>query len=186
MLHDRLSVMNETGMEMLTSGYRDLTALLNRKALESEQYAAALLEEELGLPYPVSSEEYTVSSENDFFLQIGIQNLPYSEIVHHLLPRRAADRRFLQENLRRACEEIDCNENNMLYNYRYKMQESLRTLCTALSGRLGHLLREIDTLTDYLQTHLHAAHAQYTSEENHLQAILRAAQEIDEKQNLPV
>ena len=154
MLAPRLQTMNQHGTALLREGYHDLTALLHQKVRAQETCAAQLLQEAFGVAYPLEGEACAVSDADDFFLQIGIQSLPHGEFAHRFLPRKAADRRFLQENLRRAWEEIDCNENNMLSNYRYQMQESLRTLDSAMAQRLERLSAELDTLRTYLDRQL--------------------------------
>ena len=51
-----------------------------------------------------------------------------AESVTRLLPREKANRRIFDRALNQMIGDIARNKNNMLYNYRYKMQESLRVL----------------------------------------------------------
>ena len=178
MLAPRLEEMNARGIARLQEGYHALTELLHRKVRQQELYAAGLLEDLFSVRYPLEDQACTVSEADDFFLQIGFQSLPYSELRHCFLSRPAADRRFLQENLQRAWDEIGCNENNMLSNCRYKMQESLRTLCRSMEERLARLTEELETLRVCLQGHLDSARSQRDAGQAQLRAILSAAEAV--------
>ena len=45
----------------------------------------------------------------------------------------------------------------MISNYRYKMQESLRTLCRELSDNVNAQIKELHSLTAHIRTNLYDA-----------------------------
>ena len=179
-LKEELSQLNKEGTELLSRGYGRVTELLAGKTAEAEQCLSDFMRREFGLDYPVERQEFTVDRRSDFFLQVGLKSLPRFrvEAFDRLAPRKAADARFCRECLRQAEEDIDCNFSNMIYNYRYKMQESLRPLCRELGERAEKTAEEMERLLKLLLDRRDRAEESRREEEQRCEIIRRAVEAL--------
>ena len=173
-LAQALARLDGKGLEELTEGYEAVARLLEERTAAAERRLSDWVREEFGLAYPVSEQTFRVAEENDFIIKIGIRGLPAfdGELRDRLLPRRAALARLREESLSRAAEDVECNVNNMLYNYRYKMQESLRPLCRELGARVERLGEELDGLLKHFSLHLHDAQTRRQEEKDRWEQLL--------------
>ena len=48
-------------------------------------------------------------------------------------------------------KDLELIKNNMLYNYRYKMQESLRKLCTEFATDISGMNMELNVLLEHVK-----------------------------------
>ena len=158
-LEERLNILNEEGIEKLEEGYDKIVSLLEKKAVEAAEFVAKLLKDDFNLDYPVNESSFEVSDRSDFLMHLGRSGsllLDMDELAR-LLPKKTANKRFYKNSLSQACMDIEKNKNNMLYNYRYKMKESLRGLCRELSASIGDMSGELDILIRHIQGNLDTA-----------------------------
>ena len=169
-LEEELNALNQKGILRLETGYEKIVGILNDKAVEVAFFISRMLKEEFELDYPVNVSSFQVSKKSDFLMHIGARGtllLDMNEIAR-LLPKKMANKRFYQNSLKQAKEDIEKNKNNMLYNYRYKMKESLRVLCFELSGKVESMAQELHTLVTHIEGSFDVADRQRQQEEDRL------------------
>lgn len=152
-IDDQLAMLNNEGLVMLDEGYAAIVQALNEKASVTARFVSGLVKEQFGLNYPIAVRNFTVSEQSDFFIRFGQQGgfLLRPDVFVHLLPRARANRKIYHRSMKQMIGDIDRNKNNMIYNYRYKMQESLRTLCGQLAADIASLNSELDRLLTYVE-----------------------------------
>ncbi len=159
-LRVELERLNEDGFATLSAGYDSIVKALNMKMQEIKQYVAQMIQEFFGVSYQYEAKEYSVSERSDFFFRINVASGKYFldvDELTHLLPRRFANPRIYEKIVARLEKDLQANINNMVYNYRYKMQESIRTLCT-------DFIADVSAIQSELSQVLHAARASVESE----------------------
>ena len=158
-LREKLNELNDKGIEILERGYGEIVSLLNSKADEAAQFISQILKEEFGTEYPINKSDFQVSDRSDFLFHIGLESkfMMDMESLSRFLPKRTANSRFYERARQQASNDVDRNRNNMISNYRYKMQESLRTLCRELSDNINAQIKELHSLTAHIRTNLYDA-----------------------------
>ena len=158
-MREKLTELNDKGIQMLEKGYESIVGILNGKADEAAQYISQIFKEEFGTEYPVSKSDFQVSERSDFLFHIGLESkfMMDLEFLSRLLSKNAENRRFYKRAKRQAINDVDRNLNNMISNYSYKMQESLRTLCRQLNDSIKAQIAELDSLTSHIHTNLNEA-----------------------------
>ena len=178
-LKGKLEDLNDSGLRALEAGYTEISDVLSEKAYSAGCSIAEVFRQEFGLDYPVQKSRFQVSSQSDFILHLGIRGtlLIDPDVLARFMPRKKANARFLERSLAQAADDIDSNINNMLYNYRYKMQESLRGMCRELGEQVDALLTDMNALTEHIRANLEAAGKQQAAETQRLQHILDLLQQ---------
>ena len=171
---DQLNTLNLSGTEILTQGYEEIVSALKERTYSAACFIAETLKEEFGHAYPVKEPELHMSSKSDFFLRVGRNSKVFLDMgfAVHLLPRKAANEKIYRKACQQAMEDVDRNKNIMLYNYRYKMQESLRSLCRILSGEISAMSHELETLSLHMEKNLHTAGSEKEKEIENYKTIL--------------
>lgn len=151
-LDDHILALNREGLAILEEGYAAITQALNGKAAETARFVSDLLREQFGLDYPIEVRDFTVSERSDFFVRSGRQGglLLNPDVFDHLLPRAMANRRIYSRAMKQLSGDLDRNKNNLIYNYRYKMQESLRMLCGQFAADISLMGDELGRLLVHL------------------------------------
>ncbi len=153
LLREEVGRINDAGLLMLEEGYSDIVGSLNKKAADTAMYLSDMVREYFGIEYPVSSKEFAVSARDDYFFRMSRGGSIYldADRLTHLLPKAKANEKIFERALKKAMDDLELNKNNILYNYRYKMQESLRPLCrefsediTKMSAELIRLLKRLE------------------------------------------
>ena len=178
-LKQTVNKMNKTGIKMLTEGYTEISEALCKKAYEAGLFIADLLKEEFEIEYPVTEKTFSVSEKSDFLLHIGKEetfNLSVNDIVC-FLPKKIANDRFYKQSTQQLKDDIQRNKNNMVYNYRYKMQESLLVLCINLTDYISEISSDLKKLLEYIRKNLYKAESQRQSEEMHFKNIVNRLSE---------
>ena len=145
--------LNEKGLTLLAEGYASIVASLNRKAGETASFVSETVRDFFGVEYPVEFREFTVSERSDFYIRFkhdGSLFLDQSRLVH-LLPRGKANAKVFASALTRLKEDLQRNKTNMLYNYGYKMQESLRLLYHQFAADISALSAELNALLEHAE-----------------------------------
>lgn len=152
-LRKKIKELNDAGLVMLQEGYAAIVGSLNKKAADTAQYVSEMVMACFGVNYPVSAREYPVSERNDYFIRLSHNGSLYFDTgsFTHFLPRAKANAKIFERALRQAANDVELNKNNMLYNYRYKIQESLRTLCSEFSDDIAGMNSELTRLLTYIE-----------------------------------
>ena len=152
-LHSRLTALNEKGLRLLSEGYDSIIKALNSKVEETARFVSDMVKDFFGVEYAVEIKAFTVSQRNDFYVRFQHNEslfIDKSNFVH-LLPRSKANAKIFGCAIVRMREDIQLNKTNMLYNYRYKMQESLRVLCRQFSADVLAMSAELNTLFAHVE-----------------------------------
>lgn len=171
----QLKEMNSCGLKELETGYTQISDELQKKTLDTALFLKKLLLDELGINYPVTETEFSISEKSDFIMHIGMENtmLPDMNSLSFLLPRSLANKRYFKKALKQAFTDIERNQNNMLYNYRYKMQESLRSLCSELIKDNSRMEAELEDIKNQLKETLEMAENEKEETIAHVRQIIK-------------
>lgn len=152
LLVDELKVMNENGLSMLASGYEEIVSEIRDKAVDTALFISSILKDEFNIDYAFNIREFHVSEKSDFIMRTGFENkvMPDINSFNHLLPKKTANLRFYERSIEQGISDIGKNKNNMLYNYKYKMQESLRVLCMEMVKEICKMESELQHLKEYM------------------------------------
>jgi small GTP-binding protein len=157
-----LTLLNEEGLIMLSDGYASIVASLNAKSVEAASFVSNMLMEFFSVQYLVNTREFPVSERNDYRIKLVRSGSFFitTDTLTHLLPRSKANARIYKRALAQIEGDIERNRNNMLYNYSYKMQESLRLLCREFAGDISEVNMELNVLFEHVeQSHQSASEA---------------------------
>ena len=155
-LRDKLSSLNEKGIVLLSEGYASIVKSLNDKYEQTAQFISDMVKDFFGVEYTIDMREFTVSERNDFYIRFKQDENWFidSNSFLHFLPKSKANAKIFDRIMVRMREDIYCNKTNMLYNYRYKMQESLRVLCREFGEDIAAMTNELTNLFIHVeQTH---------------------------------
>jgi uncharacterized protein YPO0396 len=97
----------------------------------------------------IKSKEYQVSEKDDNFTRLNLYYNAGSLI--HLLGREKANAKIFDHLMRKSSDDLHKNKTRILYNYRYKMQESLRTLSAEFAADICQMSDELNELLDYVE-----------------------------------
>lgn len=160
-LRGKIKELNNTGLTMLQEGYISIVGSFNKKALDTARYISEMVMEYFDVKYPVRAKKYPVSERDDNFIRLSLYY--NSSSLTYLLPRANANAKIFDRLLKKAESDLDKNKNGILYNYRYKMHESLRTLCAEFALDISQMSDELNELL----AHVEQGH-RVKSEELHL------------------
>lgn len=148
-LRKKIKELNNTGLVMLQEGYAAIVGSLNKKAVDTSRYISEIVMESFGVEYPISAKEYPISERDDNFIRLTL----YYDTngLTYLLPRAKANEKIFERLMRKAVDDLDKNKTGIVYNYRYKMQESLRTLCGEFSADIREMNSELTRLLTYIE-----------------------------------
>ena len=152
-MRERLGRLNEEGLVMLDEGYSDIVRVLGKKADETAQFVSDMVKEQFGLDCPVPAREFSVSERSDFFIRFSRRSgfLQITDAFVRILPKVKANRIIYERALSKMAGDLERSKNNMVYNYGYKMQESLRTMCGELAAEISRMNSELDDLLCHIE-----------------------------------
>ena len=152
-VRDRLAMLNAEGLAMLDEGYAAIAQSLNERVEEMAQFISDMVKDQFGADYPIFVKEFSVSERNDFFIRISPNKnfLPGADAFTHLLSKSKANKHIYARAVKQTLGNLHRNKNNMVYNYGYKMQESLRTLCGELVADILQMSTELDGLLRHVE-----------------------------------
>ena len=179
-LKEQLNALNDRGLVRLHSGFAEVADALRAHADEAEEALAKTLQEEFQVDYPLTREQFSVSSQEDFYVRSDLRQMPkfYGGLKDRLVSRKTFENRFCRQCLCCAEENLDCNVNNMIYNYRYKMQESLRPLQRKLSERIDRVSGELERLVELMDARAQSAKSEQKTEAELFTEIRTAVDEL--------
>jgi GTPase Era involved in 16S rRNA processing len=148
-LKEKIEQLNKSGLAMLKEGYTNIVGSLNKKSTETARYVSEMVMEYFGAEYMIKSKEYQVSEKDDNFTRLNLYYNAGSLI--HLLGREKANAKIFDHLMRKSSDDLHKNKTRILYNYRYKMQESLRTLSAEFAADICQMSDELNELLDYVE-----------------------------------
>lgn len=148
-LREKITELDNTGLGMLQEGYSNIVNALNKKATDTARYISEMVKESFGIEYPLNAKEYSVSERDDNFIRLTL-HLDTS-IWAYLLPKAVANARIFDRLMEKAAGDLYKNKTGMLYNYRYKMQESLRLLSAEFLADISRMNEELNELLIYVK-----------------------------------
>ena len=152
-VRSQVSEVNEAGLRKLYEGYGLIVMSVNKKINDVKTFIADLTKKYFNIDYQVLSREYSVSERNDFYIRIISHEkflFDVSDFVH-LLPDKYANKWIYKTILMQTQDDLLRNKNNLLYNYKYKLQESLRPMVREVSEDILNMDKELSALFAHIQ-----------------------------------
>ena len=174
-LKSKLAALDEEGRSLLLEGYDSIVKSLNSKAVETARFVSDMVRDFFGVEYTVEVKEFTVSERSDFYIrfQHNERRLINKSSFVHFLPRSKANAKILERIMVRLMEDIKLNKTNMLYNYRYKMRESLRLLCKRFSADILAMETELNALFNHVEQNHQSENEVFQQTKIKLEMILK-------------
>lgn len=112
-----------------------------------------MMKDQFGQDYPISVRDFRVSDRSDFFIKINQDKnlLLDTDGFMHLLPKNETNKKVYERALKHMFGDLERNKNNTVYNFGYKMQEGLRTLCSGLTTNILQMRHGLDELFRHLE-----------------------------------
>ncbi|WP_373483240.1 dynamin family protein [Acetobacterium sp.] len=141
-LSTHLNDLSEGGLASLSTGYEHLAELLNQQIDDLKAFLSKVVAELFGISYQVDTTVHTLSSRDDFYVKVNQKPAAFlvdmNDLVY-LMPRGYANKKIYTRYQNKMLTDVEHNINNMIYNYQYKIRESVRDFKAVLA-------RESDTL----------------------------------------
>lgn len=154
-LKDHLNALSEAGLTDLAARYEDLADFVNKKIDGLKSYLKAVICELFGIEYYYEQTIHTLSENEDFYVRINDRPEAFLVDINnfiYLLPRNYANSKITERFLKKMQNDSNHNLNNMVYNYQYKIRESLRLLKYLLTNEADILKKEIADLVNRVIT----------------------------------
>ena len=174
-MKEKLKSLNKEGNTFIENEYMNMIKKLNIEILSIAESFSDLLENEFGVSYPVVPWNYKISERSDFLMHIGKEQtfMMNAETLNRFLPRKLAKKRLYRRTLDQIDQDIERNRNNMLYNYRYKMKESIRDLSGDAVKEIQNLEQEMELLLEHLKENMEKTEQIENSEKERYDQILK-------------
>jgi len=144
-----LNELSERGLASLSSGYEHLAEILNQKIDDLKGFLVKVVAELFGISYQVDTMAHTLSSRDDFYVKVNQKPaaflLDMNDLVY-LLPRGYANKKIYARYQNKMQTDVEHNINNMIYNYQYKIRESVREFKAVLERESDALKQDLSEL----------------------------------------
>lgn len=144
-----LNELSERGQASLSSGYEHLAEILNQKIDDLKAFLVKVVAELFGISYQVDTMAHTLSSRDDFYVKVNQKPAAFlvdmNDLVY-LLPRGYANKKIYARYQNKMQTDVEYNINNMIYNYQYKIRESVREFKAMLEWESDALKQELSEL----------------------------------------
>ncbi|AWW26196.1 dynamin family protein [Acetobacterium sp. KB-1] len=144
-----LNELSERGLASLSSGYEHLAEILNQKIDDLKAFLVKVVAELFGISYQVDTMAHTLSSRDDFYVKVNQKPaaflLDMNDLVY-LLPRGYANKKIYARYQNKMQTDVEHNINNMIYNYQYKIRESVREFKAVLERESDALKQDLSEL----------------------------------------
>jgi hypothetical protein len=148
-LSAQLNDLSERGLASLSSGYEHLAELLNQKIDDLKAFLSKVVAELFGINYQVDTTVHTLSSRDDFYVKVNQKPAAFlvdmNDLVY-LMPRSYANKKIYTRYQNKMQTDVEHNINNMIYNYQYKIRESVRDFKAVLERESQTLKQELSEL----------------------------------------
>ena len=144
-----LNELSERGLASLSSGYEHLAEILNQKIDDLKGFLVKVVAELFGISYQVDTMAHTLSSRDDFYVKVNQKPaaflLDMNDLVY-LLPLGYANKKIYARYQNKMQTDVEHNINNMIYNYQYKIRESVREFKAVLERESDALKQDLSEL----------------------------------------
>jgi GTPase Era involved in 16S rRNA processing len=144
-----LNELSERGLASLSSGYEHLAEILNQKIDDLKGFLVKVVAELFGISYQVDTMAHTLSSRDDFYVKVNQKPAAFlvdmNDLVY-LLPRGYANKKIYARYQNKMQTDVEHNINNMIYNYQYKIRESVREFKAVLERESDALKQDLSEL----------------------------------------
>ncbi|MBC3803086.1 hypothetical protein GH808_01335 [Acetobacterium fimetarium] len=150
-LYGQLNQLSDLGLSILEAGYDQAADFINKKIDRIKYFLKETIETLFGIAYHYDKTVHTLSEKEDFYVRInskaGAFLIDINDFVY-LMPRKIANKKITERFLKKMQNDVNLNLNNMIYNYQYKIRESLRLFKYILSDETDSLKMEIENLVN--------------------------------------
>ncbi|MBI4857395.1 MAG: dynamin family protein [Acetobacterium woodii] len=150
-LNQHLSELSDLGLITLSSGYERLAEVLNKKINDLKDFLKTLVFELFGISYHYENTVHTLSIRDDFYVRVNQKPSAFlvdmNDLVY-LMPRSVANKKIINRYFSKMENDVDCNINNMIYNYQYKIRESVRSFKSVLQNESDTLKTDLEELVN--------------------------------------
>lgn len=152
-MRKELERINNDALKVLEHGYSRIVVGLAEDITIIGDYLADLVKDSFGIDYRYHTLNDVVSERSDFYLRVNQTKggflIDTNELIH-LLPRKAASQRIYNQAVEQLDNDLQINTTNMLYNYRYKIQESVRSLMAGVRTDVNGMQDEVYQLLTHV------------------------------------
>lgn len=146
-----LNELSERGLVRLSLGYEQLAEILNQKIDDLKGFLSKVVAELFGISYQVDTTVHTLSSRDDFYVKVnqkpGAFLVDMNDLVY-LMPRGYANKKIYARYQNKMQTDVEHNTNNMIYNYQYKIRESIRDFKAVLERESETLKQDLTELVN--------------------------------------
>jgi GTP-binding protein EngB required for normal cell division/DNA-binding HxlR family transcriptional regulator len=150
-LSAQLNDLSGRGLASLASGYEHLAELLNQKIDDLKAFLGKVVAEIFGINYQVDTTVHTLSSRDDFYVKVNQKQAAFlvdmNDLIY-LMPRGYANKKIYTRYQNKILTDVEHNINNMIYNYQYKIRESVRDFKAVLERESQTLKQELSELVN--------------------------------------
>lgn len=150
-LDRHLSELSDLGLTTLSSGYERLAKVLNKKIDDLRGFLRTLVFDLFGISYHYETTVHTLSTRDDFYVRINQKPSAFlvdmNDLVY-LMPRSVANKKIINRYLKKMENDVELNINNMIYNYQYKIRESVRSFKSVLQNESDILKTDLEDLVN--------------------------------------
>lgn len=148
-LDKSLEKMNNEGLSSLELNYKNMIDIFNNNIDIIKAFISEKLYEIFNVKYNYEKTEYTLSGKEDFY--VDTNNEPIAFFINmnnfiYFMPKRYANKSIYNNYLDKMKDIVERNKNNMLYNYKYKINESLRAFNFTFNDELEILKNEVKNI----------------------------------------
>lgn len=176
-LREEINKLNDIGLDLLQEGYGIIVDSFNKKAIDTALYISEMVMEYFGVKYPVSTNTYPVSERSDYYVSLTFYEGISSWI--HLLPRAKANELIYDKLMKKAERNLKENKTRIIYNYRYKMRESIRTLWTEFDRDISLMRNELNGLLTHVEKSHNVKDEELQQVEERFQLLIQQLDELN-------
>ena len=151
-LRCELQDIDESVMQQLELGYKNITEGLNRRLQTVCSALSQITQELLGAEYYYGVSENRISEKSDFHFRInmftGSTSRLSDTISAGILTKSSRRKKIFRMYTQKLTDEFSRNTVNIIYNCRYKIQESTRLLYSDFEKNTNSLISGITDLLD--------------------------------------
>jgi GTP-binding protein EngB required for normal cell division len=152
-LANQLYTLNFKGESRLNDFYLELTKKITNQIKNVEESVSEMFEDLFSVEYTYSVTDILLSEKEDFYVSVKplTEDINLNKVVL-MMPNGFVNKKIYENSKAKVEKDIDSNINNMMYNYRYKLKESIRGMKYTLNEDVGTLNEDIKKLLDKIKS----------------------------------
>lgn len=147
----QLTKLSDQGLVALEAGYQEAVDFLNRKIDDLKDFLSQVISELFGIDCHYETTTHNLTTREDFYVQVGQDYgallLDVNDLIY-LLPRHYANQKLYGRFLKKMQIDTERNINNMIYNYQYKLRESVRSFKSIMASEADSLRHDIEDVVN--------------------------------------